>query len=94
MCEFNTAADVVINTSCEHITQDQYNYWLSKIPSPTLIVLQSNNYKIPEHVRTAENLEDFKNQCCIDVLWAGELHLPLYTRYMLVGKKQTGCTLQ
>jgi len=93
MCEFNTVADVVINTSCEHITQDQYNHWLSKIPSTTLIVLQSNNYEIPEHVRTAENLEDFKNQSCIDVLWAGELNLPLYTRYMLVGKKQTSSML-
>jgi hypothetical protein len=50
-------------------------------------VLQSNNYDIPEHIRTAKDLEEFKTQCGVDVLWAGELELPLYTRYMIIGKK-------
>ena len=31
-------------------------------------------------------LEEFKNQCNINVTWAGELKLPLYTRYMVIGK--------
>jgi hypothetical protein len=50
-------------------------------------VLQSNNYKIEEHVRTADSLEEFEEQSHIDVVWAGELELPLYTRYMLIGNK-------
>jgi len=49
-------------------------------------VLQSNNYIIDEHIRPASSLEDFKEQSHIDVLWAGELELPLYTRYMIIGK--------
>jgi hypothetical protein len=86
MCEIRSDADVIINTSCEHITQDQYDLWLSGMPYNSLLVLQSNNYNIPEHVRTASSLEEFKTQCDINVLWAGELELPLYTRYMIIGK--------
>ena len=86
MCEIRSDADVIINTSCEHITQDQYDLWLSGMPYNSLLVLQSNNYKIPEHVRTAASLEEFKTQCGIDVIWAGELELPLYTRFMVIGK--------
>jgi len=86
MCEIRSDADVVINTSCEHITQDQYDLWLSGMPHNSLIVVQSNNYDIPEHIRTAGSLEEFKEQSNLTVTWAGELELPLYTRYMIIGK--------
>jgi hypothetical protein len=87
MCAIRSDADVVINTSCEHITQDQYDLWLSGIAHNTLLVLQSNNYNIPEHVRIATDLEDFKSQCGdINILWAGKLELPLYTRFMIIAR--------
>jgi hypothetical protein len=87
MCSIRSDADVVINTSCEHITQDQYDLWLSGIAHNTLLVLQSNNYNIPEHVRIAKDLEEFKTQCGnINVLWAGALKLPLYTRFMVIAR--------
>jgi len=87
MCAIRSDADVVINTSCEHITQDQYDLWLSGMPYNSLLVLQSNNYNIPEHIRTASNLEEFKTQCGINVIWAGELELPLYKRFMIIGNQ-------
>lgn len=87
MCTTMSEASIVINTSCEHITQAQYHKWLSLVPNNSLLVLQSNNYKIDEHIRTASSLEEFKKQCHIDVEWAGELALPLYTRYMIIGRK-------
>jgi len=87
MCEIRSDADVVINTSCEHITQDQYDLWLSGMPHNSLLVLQSNNYNIPEHVRTADSINTFKEQCGINVIWAGELALPLYKRFMIIGRK-------
>jgi len=87
MCNLISFVDIVINTSCEHITQEQYETWLAKRKDNQLLVLQSNNYDIPEHVRTAKDLEEFKQQCNIDVIWAGELVLPLYTRYMIIGKQ-------
>ena len=86
MCAIRSDADVIINTSCEHITQDQYDLWLRGMPHDSLLVLQSNNYDIPEHVRTAKDLEEFKVQCGITVLWSGELELPLYKRFMVIGR--------
>ena len=86
MCAIRSDANIIINTSCEHITQDQYNLWKSGVPHNSLLVLQSNNYDIPEHVRIANSLEEFKQQCDVNVLWAGELELPLYKRLMIIGK--------
>ena len=87
MVNLRSDADVIINTSCEHITQDQYELWLSGMPQNSLFVLQSNNYNIPEHIRIASSLDEFKEQCKINVLFAGELELPLYKRFMIIGKK-------
>jgi len=87
MCNLISFVDVVINTSCEHITQEQYDTWLGKRTKDQLLVLQSNNYNIDEHIRPAASLEEFKKQSHINVLWAGELVLPLYTRWMIIGKQ-------
>ncbi len=88
MCNLRSDADVAINTSCEHITQDQYEQWLTCLPYDSLIVLQSNNYNIHEHVRTADSLEEFIDQSQLDVYWSGKLELPLYERYMIIGRSR------
>lgn len=87
MCEVKSDADIIINTSCEHLTQEQYDRWLSGLPQHSLIVLQSNDYKIPEHIRTADTIEEFIEQSGIDAEFSGEFELPQYTRYMLIGRK-------
>lgn len=86
MAEVTMGSDIVINTSCEHIEQEKYKSWLNRQSKDSILVLQSNNYKIPEHIRTAVDVEDFKTQCDINVLWEGTLELPLYNRFMLIGK--------
>lgn len=87
MCEIRSDADVIINTSCEHITQDQYELWVSGMPRNSLLVLQSNNYNINEHIRIAYSLDEFKDQCQLgSILYAGELDLPLYKRFMIIGQ--------
>jgi len=58
----------------------------SGVPYNSLLVLQSNNYNIEEHVRTAGSLEEFEMQSDIKILWSGILELPLYTRFMIIGK--------
>lgn len=87
MINVNTEAEVVINTSCEHISQTDYETWLNNMSNDAILVLQSNNYIIPEHIRNANSLEEFIEQSHIEVLWAGVNHLPLYDRYMIIGKK-------
>jgi flavorubredoxin len=86
MCTVPVHGDVIINTSCEHITQEQYESWLSRLPKESVIVLQSNNYQIPEHVRTAKTLEEFKEQSHLIELWSGMLKTQLYDRWMIIGK--------
>jgi hypothetical protein len=86
MCTVPVSGNVVINTSCEHITQEQYELWLSRIPANSIVVLQSNNYKIPEHVRIAQSLEEFKQQSHLKEIWSGSLKTQLYDRWMIIGQ--------
>ena len=89
MCEYTTNADVVINTSCEHISQEQYEQWLSNQPDDAIFVIQSNNYfELPEHIRCATDADDFMRMSKIKPLWRGEFETPKYTRYMIIGKKK------
>ena len=89
MCGFETSADVVINTSCEHITQEQYEQWLSNQPNDATIVLQSNNYfDLDEHIRCSTDLADFTIMSKIKPYFRGIFPTPKYDRYMLIGKKK------
>jgi len=79
--------NVIINTSCEHLTQTKYRKWLNSLPHGNLVVLQSNNYKeLDEHVNCVDSIEEFKRKSRIDVTWEGELELPKYKRFMLIGR--------
>ena len=83
----NYQADVVINTSCEHITQEQYDKWLENTPDNAMIVTQGNDYNIPEHIRISKDIDDFETQCHVTRRYVGTLRLPLYNRYMIIGYK-------
>ena len=85
MCTVPVNGNVIVNTSCEHITQEQYEIWLARLPKDSIVVLQSNNYDIPEHVRIAQTLEEFKKQSHLTELWSGMLKTQLYTRWMIIG---------
>jgi len=91
MCEYKYEyePDVVINTSTEHITQEQYNRWLNNVPDNSLLVLQNNNYKeVPDHVRCYDSLHEFAEASELgDIMYKDTLNLPLYNRYLLIGRK-------
>lgn len=88
MCTVPVHGDVIINTSCEHITQEQYELWLARLPKDSIVVLQSNDYAIAEHIRIAKTLEEFKEQSHLTEAWSGSLKTQLYTRWMIIGTKQ------
>lgn len=89
MCDFKTDADVVINTSCEHITQEQYERWLSNQPGDAVFVLQSNNYfDLDEHIRCSIDLTDFTKMSKIKPYFRGTFPTSKYERYMIIGKKK------
>lgn len=90
MCTYTyNDADIVINTSMEHITSEQYKQWYSLIPDKSLIVVQSNNFfELDEHINCHNNIEDFVASVKMKKLYfADSLVLPKYTRFMAVGKK-------
>lgn len=78
---------VVVNTSCEHVSQMQP--WLCGLKPGQTIVLQSNNAKgIAGHVNCVESLDEFvnqiKNHLMIDIKHKTEIALPQYTRYQVI----------
>lgn len=87
VCELTDSPDTVINTSCEHI--DNFKEWYDKIPEGKIVILQTNNYfDLPEHVNCSKSLDDFAEQTHMtEVLYAGELSLEKYSRFMRIGIK-------
>ena len=89
MSDYDCEGDIVINTSCEHLTNGAYSRWLTLVPDDALIVLQSNNYfELEEHINCAADLDDFKRMSGLNVIWAGEYPTEKYTRFMIIGKKK------
>ena len=78
--------NLIINTVCEHMTPDQYNEWLDKLPSNKRIVLQSNDYfSHEEHVNCKQTLEEFQKDCNLNVDIAGTMPTEKYNRFMIIG---------
>lgn len=88
MCKHKYQADIVINTSCEHITDYQLKLWFDNIPEDTTVVMQSNNYfELDEHINCVNSTSELSNKVNFLSYSAFELALPKYTRYMIIGKK-------
>jgi len=88
MCEYVVKdADIVINTSCEHITQEQYERWLSFQPKDSLIVLQSNNFfDCKEHVNCVATIDEFVMHSKIkNIIYKDSMSFPNYDRFMIIG---------
>lgn len=91
MCfyDYDLIPNIVINTSTEHLTKEQYNLWFEKIPNSCLVVLQNNNYTdVAEHVNCHNTVEEFAKQCSLKtILLKSTLELPLYNRFLIIGYK-------
>jgi len=85
MYDWQGTEDLIINTSCEHI-QDLQD-WLLFMPEGTIVLLQSNNYLTGNgHINCVSSIEEFVKQADLkNILYSGELVMPMYTRYMIIG---------
>lgn len=85
MYAYKYTEDIVINTSCEHIPD--VSKWLSLLPAGTRVVLQSNNFFDGNgHVNCVNSTDEFKQQTNLSAIdYIGELKMPMYTRYMIIG---------
>ena len=97
---YHYPVSAVINTSTEHMTQEEYDKWYENIPSNTYFVIQGNNdFAEPDHVRACSSLQEFntinKVQNCLhtDKLeyqgpWDEvENKATYFDRYMTIGFK-------
>lgn len=75
--------DWVINTSCEHMS----THWFETVDTDQLIIMQTNNSPDFEgHINTCDSVSDMQTKYPLsNVLYAGELITPAYTRYMQIG---------
>ena len=82
--------NLIINTACEHMTQDDFNKWIDLLPTTTRIILQSNDYfGIAEHVNCSASLEEFdKITPMSETLYIGKFDFTKYSRFMKIGYKQ------
>lgn len=78
-------ADLIVNTSCEHIAD--LRGWLSLLPKASRVMLQSNDYfSEPTHINCVPDLDAFVAQAQLSTLdFSGSLKMKKYTRFMLIG---------
>jgi len=80
--------DAVINTSCEHMTS---NDWWNLIPDNTFVALQSNNLDHDDAI-LVHSLEEMKEKYPLTkIVFEGEIDFDYpdksFTRYMIIGIK-------
>ena len=86
-------SDILICTSCEHITDDQLLTWIKRRKENSLVILQSNDYfHIKDHINCKASLSQFssslikkakKKKINIEITNSYELEFSNYTRFML-----------
>lgn len=84
-----TIPDLIINTSAEHFP----GHWLdefrnTQLNTDPIFVIQSNNFfDIPEHVNCVRSIDHMKEEFPMrEIMYAGELELYNYKRFMLIGR--------
>jgi hypothetical protein len=85
---YHSTPDIIINTSCEHVTQDVYDEWYGNIPNGALVVVQSNNmFHIEEHINCSSSLEEFTEKSGMtNIIMSDTLGIPNAERYMIIGR--------
>lgn len=86
MYTYKYTESLVVNTSCEHISD--LESWISMLPNNTLVALQSNNYdSIPDHINCVYSEKELAEKSNLkDVWYQGQLSMPMYTRFMVIGR--------
>ncbi len=85
-------ADIIINTSCEHMDPEDLEKFILNKPKESIIILQSNNYyELASHINCYPNIEEFKKFVTPLlsknwVIFEGSLNLGDFNRFMVIGQ--------
>jgi len=79
--------DIIICTSCEHISDDILNRFINKRKTNSIVILQSNNYyEVDEHINCKDTLHDFEKSINLNILNSYEKRIEnKFDRYMIIG---------
>lgn len=84
-----TVPDLIVNTSAEHFHERWYHKFVNRpLETDPLFVIQSNNlHEVEDHINSIHSLEEMQIKFPMTrLLYAGELQLSGYKRYMLIGR--------
>jgi len=84
-----TVPDLIVNTSAEHFHERWYHKFVNRpLETDPLFVIQSNNlHEVTDHINSIHSLEEMQIKFPMTrLLYAGELQLSGYKRYMLIGR--------
>jgi hypothetical protein len=81
--------DTIINTSCEHLTHNDFQRWWDLIPEGKLVVLQSNNFFDHfEHMNCVFDINELLEMAPMtENHYTGSMPTYNYTRFMVIGTK-------
>jgi len=82
--EFYKDFKTVINPSCEHMSDE----WYYNIPDGTCMILQSNDFDIPQHTNIVKNVQEMKNKYKMSDIYSCTLQCTVYQRFTLAGIKK------
>ena len=82
--------NIIINTSCEHMSDNQLHNWLLDTRPKTICVMQSTNKFARAHCNTVENINDFVNKFSehFSKHKCFTLDFNNYSRFMIIGTKK------
>lgn len=81
--EFYKDFKTVINPSCEHMSDE----WYYNIPDGTFMILQSNDFNIPQHTNIVKNVQEMKEKYKMKDIYSCTLQCTVYQRFTLAGIK-------
>ena len=85
--EFNPRQyQIIICTSCEHISDKVINDFIAKKHPAAIVILQSNNYfSVEDHINCKNSLVEFENSINLKKFWSEQKNFGEYDRYMFIG---------
>jgi hypothetical protein len=81
--------DTIINTSCEHLTHEDFQRWWALIPKGKLVLLQNNNFfNIQEHKSCVSDENELRDSAPMTTVhFCGVMDTHKNKRFMVIGTK-------
>jgi len=83
--------NIIINTSCEHMSKETIHTYLNTVRPGVICVLQSNDYtELDEHINCSKSEKEFVDEYSgyFNNIKSYTLNMDKYNRFMIIGTKK------